>query len=93
MRHYLEHIKNTKEPHERRQHAMRVAGGVTLAVFALWLGTLGFRLAGPGAAPVAQSDGTQTTNADTSSLPAAAAAARQDNAAHLEVSTTSVYSN
>ncbi len=67
---------------------MQVAGAATVAVFALWLGTLGVRLAGPSV--VATENGTQTINTE-QSLPAAAAASRQDNAAHLEVSTTSVY--
>lgn len=43
MKKYFDHIK-TKEPHERRQHAMQIAGGVTAAVFAVWITTLGFRL-------------------------------------------------
>ncbi len=35
-----------KEPHERRQHAMQIAGIVTAAVFAVWITTLGLRLGG-----------------------------------------------
>lgn len=42
MKKYLEHIQ-TQEPHDRRQHAMRIAGATTVAVFAIWITTLGFR--------------------------------------------------
>ncbi len=52
MKKYFDHI-NTKEPHERRQHAMRIASVVTAMVFAVWITTLGFRL-GSGDARVAQ---------------------------------------
>lgn len=43
MRHYIEHIQS-KEPHERRQHAMQLAGAVTAAVFMVWITTLGLRI-------------------------------------------------
>ena len=43
MKRYFEHIKNTKTPHERRAHAMQVAGGVTALVALVWVTTLGFR--------------------------------------------------
>jgi hypothetical protein len=43
MKQYLDHIKS-KEPHERRQHAMQLAGAVTAAVFLVWITTLGMRL-------------------------------------------------
>lgn len=42
MKRYIEHVQ-TQEPHERRQHAMRIAGATTVAVFAIWITTLGFR--------------------------------------------------
>jgi hypothetical protein len=58
MKRYFDHIQ-TKEPHERRQHAMRLAGAVTAAVFAVWITTLGLRLGGSG--QLAQDDGTQTS--------------------------------
>ncbi len=90
MRNYLEHIKNTRTPHERRTHALQIAGVVTALLFVVWVGTLSIRFGGIGA--VAADDGTQTVlpAGDQSSLTASAAAARQNNAAHLEVSTTSV---
>ncbi len=81
MRRYIEHIKNTHTTHERRQHAMRVSGGITLALFAVWLGTLGIRLTSQ--TEVAQSPDT--------SLTASAAAAVQSNEPQLQVSTTSVF--
>jgi hypothetical protein len=43
MKKYFDHIQS-KEPHERRQHAMQIAGVVTAMVFAVWITTLGFRL-------------------------------------------------
>lgn len=85
MKRYFEHMQS-KDPHERRQHAMRVAGVLTAVVFVVWVTTLGMRLNG-GTPVVANDNQTQT------SLPAAAAAAREDNSPHLEVSTTSIYSN
>lgn len=85
MKRYFEHM-HSKDPHERRQHAMQVAGVLTAAVFVVWVTTLGMRL-GSGT-PVVVSEGQTQT-----SLPAAAAAAREDNSPHLEVSTTSIYSN
>jgi len=33
----------SKSPHERRQHALQVAGGVTALAMLVWLGTLGMR--------------------------------------------------
>jgi len=83
MRKYIEHIKNTREPHQRRQHAVQVAGVLTGGLLVVWLGTLGYRLSSQEA--VAQSPDT--------SLTAAAVAAYPGNAPHLEVSTTSIYSN
>lgn len=96
MRRYIEHIKQTRAPHERRTHAMQVAGVLTAAVFAVWLGTLSLRL-GSGDA-VAQDDGSSTLigsapDAAQTSLSASAAQSSQDGKARLEVSTTSVYSN
>ncbi|MSR70533.1 hypothetical protein EXS62_00630 [Candidatus Kaiserbacteria bacterium] len=81
MRRYIQHIKDTKVPHERRQHAMKISGILTAALFAVWVGTLGVRLA-------SQPEATLTDN----SLSAAAANAQVQNGPHLEVSTTSVYS-
>ncbi len=83
MKNYIEHIKNTREPHERRQHAMQIAGIITGTLFVVWLGTLGVRLASQGA--IAESPD--------SSLQAAAAASTANKGAQLEVSTTSIYSN
>ncbi len=83
MKRYIEHIKNTRTTHERRQHAVQIAGVLTGALFAVWLGTLGMRLAGQ--TEVAQSPDT--------SLTAAAAASTENKGPQLEVSTTSVFSN
>jgi hypothetical protein len=83
MKNYIEHIKNTRTTHQRRQHALQVAGGVTAALFLVWIGTLGMRLASQDA--VAQSPDT--------SLTAAAAASTQNKGAQLQVSTTSVFNN
>ena len=81
MKRYIEHIKKTHTTHERRQHAMRVAGTLTAALFAVWLGTLGMRLA-------SQSEVAQSPE---QSLTAAAAASTQNKGAQLQVSTTSVF--
>ncbi len=63
MRRYIEHVQS-KEPHERRQHAMRLAGAVTAAVFVVWVTTLGLRLS---------SSNTEVAADDTADLTAAAA--------------------
>ncbi len=81
MRRYLEHIRTTREPHERRAHAVQVAGVLTAALFAIWLGTLGTRLATQ--EEIAASPDT--------SLTAAAAASTENKGPRLEVSTTSVF--
>ena len=83
MKRYLDHIKNTRTTHQRRQHALQIASVVTAALFVVWIGTLGVRLAWQDA--IAESPDT--------SLTAAAAASTQNKGAQLEVSTTSVYSN
>ena len=85
MKHYIDHIKNTRTTHQRRQHALQVAGVITAALFVVWIGTLGMRLASQDA--VAQSDQLSDT-----SLTAAAAASTQNKGAQLEVSTSSVFS-
>ena len=81
MRRYIEHIKNTHTTHERRQHALRMAGGATLALFAIWLGTLSVRLASQ----------TEVAQSPEQSLTAAAAASTQNKGPQLQVSTTSVF--
>lgn len=45
MRRYIEHIQHTHTPHERRQHAMRVASVITALLFIAWLAALGVRIA------------------------------------------------
>ena len=51
MKRYIEHLKNTRTTHQRRQHAVQVAGALTAALFAVWLGTLGVRLSSQTALP------------------------------------------
>ena len=46
MKKYIQHIQS-KAPHERRMHAMQVAGALTAVVFVVWITTLGYRLASP----------------------------------------------
>jgi hypothetical protein len=48
MRRYIEHIQNNRTPHERRQHAMQIAGVVTMLLFVGWLASLGMRIGGQG---------------------------------------------
>ncbi len=81
MKRYLDHIKNTHTTHERRQHAMRISGVVTAALFAVWLGTLGYRL----------TTQTEVAQSPDTSLTAAAAESTQNKGAQLQVSTTSVF--
>ena len=59
MKKYFDHI-GSKEPHERRQHAMRISGVITAMVFAVWITTLGLRL-GSGGDQLAQDDLNQAT--------------------------------
>lgn len=82
MRKYLEHMQN-KDPHERRAHALRVAGAVVAVVFVGWLGTLGMRLS--------TTDTTVAQNPGTTDQAAAVAEARPQTGPRLEVSTTSVF--
>ena len=83
MKRYIEHIKNTRTTHQRRQHAVQVAGALTAALFAVWLGTLGVRLSSP-------SDVAQTAN-DTTQTASVAAAVQNNSGPQLQVSTTSVF--
>jgi uncharacterized membrane protein (DUF441 family) len=41
---YLDQIKG-KPTHERRTHAMQMAAAIIIAVFVIWVATLGIRLA------------------------------------------------
>lgn len=43
MRRYINHVQS-KDPHERRAHSLRIAGAFTAVLFVGWLGTLGMRL-------------------------------------------------
>lgn len=46
MQKFIERMQEEKSPHERRQFAVRVAGGITAVLFIGWLATLGVRLGG-----------------------------------------------
>ena len=82
-------MQSSREPHERRQHAMRVAGVLTLALFLVWAATLSLRFA----LPSSSSEAEVANSGDQASLSASAAAAEAAQSAHLEVSTTSVLNN
>jgi len=58
-----------KSTHERRTHAMRVAGVVTALIFAGWISTIGLRTNG--------TDQTQVANDNNSAAQTAAAVASQ----------------
>ncbi len=58
LRRYINHIKLTRTPHERRSHALQIATGTTALVALVWITTLGMRFANPG-----QGDQTQTAGA------------------------------
>lgn len=83
MKRYIEHIKDTHTTHERRQKAMRIAGGLTAMLFAVWLGTLGVRLTSQ-FGPTADATDTQTQVASVVS-------AVESSGAQLQVSTTTVF--
>lgn len=77
---------HTKEPHERRQHAMRVAGVITGSIFVLWVATLGVRF---GNTP--EENAILAGQAPDVSQSAAALQVAPRTGAYLEVATTSVY--
>lgn len=76
---------HSKSTHERRQHAMRVAGVVTALIFAGWITTIGLRTGG--------SDQTQVASAPADSNAQTAAAmtaiAQGTGSAQLIVATSS----
>jgi len=82
MKRYFNHMEQ-KTPHERRQHAMRVAGVVTTLVFVGWIGTLGMRLNSLTVAKEGEAPKTQLANIISS------VEVRQTNT--LEVATTTQY--
>ncbi len=86
MRRYIEHIKNNHSTHQRRQHAMRISGVITATLFAVWLGTLGTRIASQEEEVAAVPE---TSNETLSA--SAAAAVPKNSAPQLQVSTTSVF--
>ncbi|OGC79277.1 hypothetical protein A2852_01240 [Candidatus Adlerbacteria bacterium RIFCSPHIGHO2_01_FULL_54_23] len=47
----------SKDPHERRAHAMHMAGGMTAIIFVVWLATLGARLASEDGNQIAENGG------------------------------------
>ncbi len=63
MNRYLDHM-HSKPTHERRQHAMRVAGVVTALVFVGWVTTLGLQL-GTSSTGSGQVAGSTDTSAQT----------------------------
>lgn len=80
VKRYIEHVQ-AQEPHERRQHAMRLAGAITVAVFAVWITTLGFRL----------NSNTQLAAEDDNSLTATVAQSLYSDPNQLIVATTTEY--
>lgn len=67
MKKYFDHVQS-QEPHERRQHAMRIAGATTVAVFAIWVTTLGFRFGGDSAVLAGEESQTSLTAAASGSI-------------------------
>lgn len=80
MRRYLEHM-HTREPHERRKHALHVATAITGLLFVGWVATLGVRLGG---------DPVVAQNESNNGQAAAAVQAVERSGPRLEVSSTSV---
>lgn len=86
MKRFIAHM-HTKSTHDRRTHAMQIAGAITAVMFVVWVTTLGIRIAAPsGGESTLHASGEQT------SLTAAAAQANNNNEARLEVATTSTLS-
>lgn len=79
IKNYLAHIQS-KSTHERRQHAMQLASGLTAFAVLVWITTLGVRFAMT-PAQVAQSNG------DTSQV-ASVVQATQGNATLIVATTT-----
>ena len=79
MKNYFTHM-STKSAHERRTHAMQVAGIVTALVFVVWISTLGIRFA--------STTPPQTADSDTASQLANVASAESNGQATLIVATT-----
>ncbi|MEK7109044.1 MAG: hypothetical protein AAB919_01240 [Patescibacteria group bacterium] len=86
MNRYLEHL-HRKPTHERRQHAMRVAGVLTALVFVGWVTTLGMQLGTTNNS--AQVAGTDNTGQTAAALQSGYDAAQGGN--QLIVSTTTDY--
>jgi hypothetical protein len=66
MKRYIENLQQ-KEPHERRVHAMTLAGVLTAAIFFVWITTLGLRYTSSSgnsqaASPVLGQTGLQATS-------------------------------
>lgn len=85
IKNYLAHI-NSKSTHERRQHAMQLATGLTAFAVLVWVTTLGVRYALT-PAQVAQSNG------DSASLVASVVDSQQGNATLIVATTTDSGSN
>lgn len=68
MNRYFDHM-HTRSPHERRQHALRVAGVFTALIFAGWVTTFGLSNMGDNSQIVQSSDGAQNAAAVVASSP------------------------
>lgn len=62
MKKYIQHMQETRTPHERRQASMQIAGIVTAVLFVGWITTLGVRLSSS-QSNVANDDGASNTAA------------------------------
>lgn len=73
MKKFIARMRQEKTPHERRQFSMQVAGVITALLFVGWLGTLGARLVGSGAAPAAENTAAtlQAVSSTSTMLPSA----------------------
>jgi hypothetical protein len=77
---YLDHVYS-KEPHDRRQHAMQIAAGITGFALVVWVTTLGVRFAMTPEQLAAQ-------NADSSAQVASVVDSQQGNATLLVATST-----
>lgn len=58
---YIKQIQ-AKDPHERRAHAMQIAGVLTAFMFFVWITTLGLRLTTGGGAESVANDASQAAS-------------------------------
>ncbi len=80
---YIDQIKS-RPTHERRTHAMQMAGAIIVAIFIVWVATIGIRLA-------TENPATAQSGDDSSQLANVASGADAANATLIVASSTDLY--